>query len=48
MKSKIEGIKIIKKNYLDSRGKIMHMLRSDDRNFKHFGEIYFLSLSKKN
>lgn len=25
----------------DERGKIMHMLRVDDRHFKKFGEIYF-------
>ena len=48
MKSKIEGIKIIKKKIIsDNRGKIMHMLRSDDRNFKHFGEIYFSQVYPK-
>lgn len=25
----------------DERGKIMHMLRSDDKHFERFGEIYF-------
>ena len=25
----------------------MHMLRSDDRNFKHFGEIYFSQVYPK-
>lgn len=25
----------------DNRGKIMHMLRSDDQHFEKFGEIYF-------
>jgi dTDP-4-dehydrorhamnose 3,5-epimerase len=25
----------------DERGKIMHMLREDDPQFEHFGEIYF-------
>ena len=38
----IEGVKIIqKKQIFDERGKIMHMLRADDDNFKKFGEIYF-------
>ena len=38
----IEGVKIIKKSVIsDDRGKILHMLRSDDKNFKKFGEIYF-------
>ena len=41
MNKNIEGIKIIKKKVIsDNRGKIMHMLRSDDKNFKKFGEIY--------
>ena len=26
---------------LDERGKIMHMLRNDDKNYRSFGEIYF-------
>ena len=38
----IEGVQIIKKNVIsDDRGKILHMLRSDDKNFIKFGEIYF-------
>ena len=38
----IDGVKIIpKKQIIDERGKIMHMLRSDDEHFKKFGEIYF-------
>ena len=38
----IEGIKIIpKKQIIDERGKIMHMMRNDDANFTKFGEIYF-------
>ena len=38
----IEGIKIIKKKVIiDDRGKILHMLRTDDQEFKKFGEIYF-------
>ena len=33
MNKNIEGIKIIKKKVIsDNRGKIMHMLRSDDKN----------------
>ena len=35
-------VKIIpKKQIIDERGKIMHMLRNDDKNFSKFGEIYF-------
>ena len=42
MKKNINGIKIIKKKVIsDHRGKIMHMMRSDDKHFKRFGEIYF-------
>lgn len=38
----IDGVKIIpKKQIIDERGKIMHMLRNDDANFTKFGEIYF-------
>ena len=38
----IEGVKIIpKKQIIDERGKIMHMMRNDDPNFTKFGEIYF-------
>ena len=38
----INGVKIIKKKVItDDRGKILHMLRSDDENFSKFGEIYF-------
>lgn len=38
----IDGV-VIKplKQVLDERGKIMHMLRSDDASFSGFGEIYF-------
>jgi len=37
---KIKPLKIIP----DNRGKIMHMLRSDDDNFEKFGEIYFSTI----
>lgn len=38
----IDGVKVIPlKQILDERGKIMHMLRSDDPHFEKFGEIYF-------
>ena len=41
----IEGVSIKPlKQILDERGKIMHMLRSDDENFIGFGEIYFSSI----
>ena len=46
--SKIEGVKIIKKHQItDDRGKVMHMMRNDDENFKKFGEIYFSSVNPK-
>ncbi|MEM7819478.1 MAG: dTDP-4-dehydrorhamnose 3,5-epimerase family protein [Candidatus Aenigmatarchaeota archaeon] len=38
----IDGVKIIPlKQIPDERGKVMHMLRSDDPHFEKFGEIYF-------
>lgn len=38
----IEGVVITPlKQIVDERGKIMHMLRSDDDVFENFGEIYF-------
>lgn len=38
----IDGVKIIsKKQIIDERGKIMHFMRNDDKNFTKFGEIYF-------
>lgn len=38
----INGVRIIpKKQIIDKRGKIMHMMRNDDENFTKFGEIYF-------
>jgi dTDP-4-dehydrorhamnose 3,5-epimerase len=38
----IQGVEIIKLSQIpDERGKIMHMLRLDDRHFERFGEIYF-------
>ena len=40
---KITPLKQIK----DSRGKIMHMLRTDSPNFKSFGEIYFSTVNPK-
>ena len=37
MKKNIQGIKIIKKKIIsDHRGKIMHMMRSDDRYYNNF------------
>ena len=39
---KISGVTILKKKVIsDKRGKILHMLRKDDKNFSKFGEIYF-------
>ena len=41
----IEGVVITPlKQYVDERGKVMHMLRSDAPEFKSFGEIYFSSV----
>lgn len=38
----IQDVKIVKKQVInDERGKIVHMLRNDDKNFLKFGEIYF-------
>ncbi len=38
----IDGVIITKrKQIIDERGKIMHMLRNDEKIFKSFGEIYF-------
>ena len=38
----IKGVKIFpKKQILDERGKIVHMLSKKDNHFKKFGEIYF-------
>jgi len=38
----IQDVKIVKKQVInDDRGKIVHMLRNDDKNFLKFGEIYF-------
>ena len=38
----IQDVKIAKKQVInDDRGKIVHMLRNDDKNFLKFGEIYF-------
>jgi len=38
----IEGVLLTPlKQFLDARGKVMHMLRSTDPHFKGFGEIYF-------
>tara|TARA_B100001093_G_scaffold514909_1_gene590035 strand:- start:2349 stop:2783 length:435 start_codon:yes stop_codon:yes gene_type:complete len=42
----IEGVKITPlKQIKDERGKIMHMLRSDSKIFKNFGEIYFSTVN---
>ena len=44
----IEGIKITPlKQIEDERGKVMHMLRNDSKNFSKFGEIYFSYVNPK-
>lgn len=41
----IEGVKITPlKQMVDERGKVMHMLRSDEHHFSSFGEVYFSSV----
>lgn len=41
-KSIIEGVVVSPRSqFVDERGKIMHMLRSDDLEFQGFGEVYF-------
>ena len=41
----IEGINItLLKQIEDERGKVMHMLRNDSKNFIKFGEIYFSTI----
>lgn len=38
----IDGVKIVPlKQIVDERGKIMHMMKSTDKHFVGFGEIYF-------
>ena len=38
----IDGVLIMPlKQIPDERGKVMHMLRADDKHFEKFGEIYF-------
>jgi dTDP-4-dehydrorhamnose 3,5-epimerase len=32
------------KQFLDARGKVMHMLRTTDAHFQEFGEIYFSTI----
>ena len=42
MQSLIDGVKITpKRQILDERGKVMHMLKTSDPEFEAFGEIYF-------
>ncbi len=41
----IDGVIITKlKQIKDDRGRVMHMLRKDDKVFKNFGEIYFSTI----
>ena len=38
----IDGVKLTPlRQIFDERGKVMHMLREDSKNFSRFGEIYF-------
>jgi dTDP-4-dehydrorhamnose 3,5-epimerase len=42
----IEGIVVVpKRQIIDERGKVMHMLRRDDPEFEEFGEIYFSTVN---
>ena len=39
----IDGVKIIpKKQIIDERGKIMHMIRNDDEHLLNLGGIFFM------
>ena len=43
----IDGVKIISLNRIpDERGSIFHMLRSSDKHYTNFGEIYFSKIYK--
>src|SRR5581483_11077652 len=38
----VEGVVVSpRRQIVDDRGKVVHMLRSDDPEFDHFGEVYF-------
>jgi dTDP-4-dehydrorhamnose 3,5-epimerase len=38
----VEGVVVSpRRQFIDERGKVMHMLRSDDVVFQRFGEVYF-------
>jgi len=42
----IDGVKVFNiKPIVDERGKIMHMMRNNDRHFDKFGEIYFSTVN---
>ena len=48
LNSLIEGVQIIKKKVItDDRGKILHMLKNTDDDFKKFGEIYLSYVNPK-
>jgi dTDP-4-dehydrorhamnose 3,5-epimerase len=43
----IDGVRVISLRQIpDERGKVMHMLRSDDPHFERFGEIYFSTVHR--
>jgi dTDP-4-dehydrorhamnose 3,5-epimerase len=43
----IEGILVTPlKQFIDERGRVMHMLRSDAAHFSSFGEIYFSTVNR--
>jgi dTDP-4-dehydrorhamnose 3,5-epimerase len=42
----IDGVEIIPlRQIVDERGSVMHMLRSDAKHFRQFGEIYFATVN---
>jgi dTDP-4-dehydrorhamnose 3,5-epimerase len=42
----IDGVMVTpKRQIVDERGKVMHMLRRDDAEFQEFGEIYFSTVN---
>jgi len=47
-KSKIEGIRIVKLDQIDdSKGSVLHMIKSSSPEFKNFGECYISEINYK-
>ena len=42
----IDGVRVTpRRQIVDERGKVMHMLRADDPEFEQFGEVYFSAVN---